>query len=181
MKRQSERERSNRKVNAMDMQVSQRLRVLRHCSGMSQAELGNLVGLSFQQIQKYENGSNRVCAGRLMQIAQALDVPVALFFEDLVPEDRPDLDVEGLVRLPVSPSTGGRPERVLPVGHVASMIADYNAIDDRPIQQSIARLIRSCAQRDRRFGPDSSNRDTQKRRKASSAGLGNVPVGKSAG
>lgn len=151
MKQESRQLRSGRKINAMDIHVSQRLRILRQCTGISQVELGNLVGLSFQQIQKYENGTNRICAGRLLQIAQALDVPVSLFFEDIAPE--PDeLEVEGLYRLPLPSAEGGLTtgQPMESVGHVASMIADFKAIRDRQVQQSISRLIRNCAARDRR-------------------------------
>ena len=49
--------------------------------GLSQTELGEKVGITFQQIQKYEKGSNRVSAGRLKQIAEILQVPVSFFFE----------------------------------------------------------------------------------------------------
>jgi len=48
--------------------------------GMSQTELGNLLGVTFQQVQKYEKGVNRVGAGRLVRVAEALDVPVSFFF-----------------------------------------------------------------------------------------------------
>ncbi len=51
--------------------------------GLSQEKLGDKLGLTFQQVQKYEKGSNRVSASRLYQMAQILDVPVQFFFEDL--------------------------------------------------------------------------------------------------
>jgi len=51
--------------------------------GLSQEKLGEKLGLTFQQVQKYEKGSNRVSASRLFQMAQILDVPVQFFFEDL--------------------------------------------------------------------------------------------------
>jgi transcriptional regulator with XRE-family HTH domain len=55
--------------------------------GMSQERLGEAVNLTFQQIQKYERGANRIGASRLYQLAQALDVPVAFFFEGLTREE----------------------------------------------------------------------------------------------
>lgn len=64
-----------------DVLVGQRLRLRRTTLGLSQEKLANAVGVSFQQIQKYENGTNRVGAGRLMQISKALDVSVGWFFE----------------------------------------------------------------------------------------------------
>jgi transcriptional regulator with XRE-family HTH domain len=63
--------------------------------GLSQSALGEAGGISFQQIQKYEKGTNRVSASRLQQFAKHLDVPVSFFFEGISPEgskpkDRPD-------------------------------------------------------------------------------------------
>ena len=63
-----------------DVEVGQRIRARRMAKGMSQTELGNLLGVTFQQVQKYEKGVNRVGAGRLVRVAEALDVPVSFFF-----------------------------------------------------------------------------------------------------
>jgi|AGTN01.1.fsa_nt_gi Predicted transcriptional regulators len=62
------------------------MRLRRIIMGLSQQALGRLVGLTFQQIQKYEKGDNRVSASTLYRLAEALDVPVSFFFDDL-PED----------------------------------------------------------------------------------------------
>jgi transcriptional regulator with XRE-family HTH domain len=62
--------------------VGSRIRLLRKARKMSQAQLGNKLGVSFQQVQKYENGKNRVGASRLQMISTALNVPVAQFFSD---------------------------------------------------------------------------------------------------
>ena len=67
----------------IDVHVGGRVRLRRMLIGMSQEKLGELLGLTFQQVQKYEKGANRVGAGRLYQIAQILDVPVQFFFDDL--------------------------------------------------------------------------------------------------
>jgi transcriptional regulator with XRE-family HTH domain len=63
-----------------DVEVGQRIRARRMAKGMSQTELGNLLGVTFQQVQKYEKGVNRVGAGRLVRVAEALDVSVSFFF-----------------------------------------------------------------------------------------------------
>ena len=63
-----------------DVEVGQRIRARRMAKGMSQTELGNLLGVTFQQVQKYEKGVNRVGAGRLVRIGEALDVAVSFFF-----------------------------------------------------------------------------------------------------
>ncbi len=66
--------------NPVDMLVGSRIRLLRKRRKMSQAELGKALGVTFQQVQKYENGKNRVGASRLHLVATALDVPVSEFF-----------------------------------------------------------------------------------------------------
>ncbi len=66
----------------MDVHVGSRVRLRRMVIGMSQEKLGERMGLTFQQIQKYEKGTNRIGASRLFQLSQILDVPVQFFFED---------------------------------------------------------------------------------------------------
>jgi transcriptional regulator with XRE-family HTH domain len=70
-------------TNSHDVEVGQRIRARRMAQGMSQTELGNLLGVTFQQVQKYEKGVNRIAASRLFDIAGALHQPVARFFEGL--------------------------------------------------------------------------------------------------
>ncbi|MEM0990752.1 MAG: helix-turn-helix domain-containing protein [Pseudomonadota bacterium] len=67
----------------VDVHVGQRVRQRRWMIGMTQQQLGNKVGIKFQQIQKYETGTNRISASRLWDIASALDVPVSFFFKGL--------------------------------------------------------------------------------------------------
>jgi transcriptional regulator with XRE-family HTH domain len=67
----------------VDISVGGRLRQRRTLLGMSQEKLGRAVGLTFQQIQKYERGVNRIGASRLLQLSRALAVPIAYFFEDV--------------------------------------------------------------------------------------------------
>ena len=69
-------------ANPIDRHVGGRIRMQRMVRGISQGDLGNAVGVTFQQIQKYEKGANRVGASRLHQIADALDVTPEFFFEE---------------------------------------------------------------------------------------------------
>lgn len=69
-------------ADPVDIHVGRRLRQRRALLGLSQDKLGRTVGLTFQQIQKYERGANRIGASRLLQFSRALTVPVAYFFED---------------------------------------------------------------------------------------------------
>ncbi len=68
--------------NPIDVHVGSRIRLRRTMLGLSQEKLGERLGITFQQVQKYEKGTNRVGASRLQNIAGILDVPVAFFFED---------------------------------------------------------------------------------------------------
>jgi transcriptional regulator with XRE-family HTH domain len=67
--------------NPIDKHVGSRVRMRRMMLGMSQEKLGDALGLTFQQVQKYEKGSNRIGASRLQQISLILQVPVSFFFE----------------------------------------------------------------------------------------------------
>ena len=72
---------AGKRIEATDVYVGQRVRTRRMQIEMSQEELGKRLQISFQQVQKYEKGANRVSASRLQQIANILDVPVAFFFD----------------------------------------------------------------------------------------------------
>src|SRR5882724_1652530 len=69
--------------NPIDVHVGQRVRQRRTLLGMSQEKLAEAIGLTFQQVQKYERGANRVGSSRLFDLARVLDVPIAYFFEDM--------------------------------------------------------------------------------------------------
>jgi transcriptional regulator with XRE-family HTH domain len=71
----------NRTPNPIDKHVGARLKMRRVTVGMSQSKLGEALNITFQQIQKYEKGSNRIGAGRLQELARVLCVPPAFFFE----------------------------------------------------------------------------------------------------
>lgn len=73
---------NKKKPNPIDVHVGGRIRLRRNMLGMSQEKLGENLGITFQQIQKYEKGTNRVGASRLQAISSILEVPVAFFFED---------------------------------------------------------------------------------------------------
>ena len=69
--------------NAIDMHVGKRVRLRRTLLGMSQEQLGASLKITFQQVQKYERGTNRISASRLWDISQILDVPISYFFDDM--------------------------------------------------------------------------------------------------
>ena len=71
---------SVKRPDPVDVEVGHRIRIERLSRGLSQTALANQLGVTFQQVQKYEKGVNRVGAGRLVRIGEALDVPVSFFF-----------------------------------------------------------------------------------------------------
>jgi len=76
-------DRSSRRPNPVDTHVGTRVRLRRMLLGMSQEKLGEHLGLTFQQVQKYEKGVNRIGASRLFDLAHVLGVPVQFFYDDL--------------------------------------------------------------------------------------------------
>src|ERR1700740_2478623 len=76
-------ERGSRRANPIDVHVGSRVRLRRMLMGMSQEKLGEHLGLTFQQIQKYEKGINRIGASRLFDLSKVLAVPVQFFYEEL--------------------------------------------------------------------------------------------------
>ena len=75
--------------NPIDIRVGARLRLRRNMLGLSQEKLGELIGLTFQQVQKYERGANRIGASRLHELSRVLDVPISFFFDDTDPVRAP--------------------------------------------------------------------------------------------
>jgi len=93
------------KPHPVDVHVGSRLRLRRTLLGMSQEKLGHAIGLTFQQVQKYERGANRIGASRLYELSRVLDVPVTFFFDALDPAlvggmsaAPPDFEAEPLMK-----------------------------------------------------------------------------------
>ena len=78
-------QKAGKRPNPTDVYVGSRIRMRRKMLGLSQEKLGERLGITFQQIQKYEKGTNRVGASRLQAMSDALDVPVAYFFPENAP------------------------------------------------------------------------------------------------
>ncbi len=78
-------QKTGKRPNPTDIYVGSRIRMRRKMLGLSQEKLGEKLGITFQQIQKYEKGTNRVGASRLQAMSDALEVPVAYFFPDTTP------------------------------------------------------------------------------------------------
>jgi transcriptional regulator with XRE-family HTH domain len=107
-----------RAATSVDVHVGQRLRAQRLLIGMSQEQLAGLLGVSFQQLQKYEKGANRISASRLYHAAQLLRAPILWFFEGLGGVNRDTQRVQDRM-------TSNDPE-VLRFVHVTRRISDPN-------------------------------------------------------
>ena len=89
---------SKRRAGASDAVIGKNIQVCRLARRMSQSKLGEAIGISFQQVQKYENGTNRVGSGRLVLVAQALQVPVAVLLKGVPGADRnADASIPGIL------------------------------------------------------------------------------------
>jgi len=88
--------------NPIDVHVGGRVRLRRTLLGLSQEKLGEAIGLTFQQVQKYERGANRIGASRLFDLSRVLDVPVGYFFEDITDDvaARSPRQIRGMVEAP---------------------------------------------------------------------------------
>jgi len=122
--------------NPIDIHVGSRVRMRRMMLNMSQEKLGDALGLTFQQVQKYEKGKNRIGASRLQHLAQILQVPIAFFFEgapQAVQTHQPADDPGAFVTEFLSKSHG-----------LALMMA-FAKIKSRKVQYSIVQLAENIA------------------------------------
>jgi DNA-binding XRE family transcriptional regulator len=159
--------RSANQAAKVDQHVGDRIRRRRTLLGFTQEQLADTLEISYQQIQKYETGSNRVSAGRLYQIAQRLDVPVAYFFDGL---DNHAVAAASAAA-PLAPAANGN-------GHgngngsgartTIELVRNFNAIDEAGVRAAVSALVKSLSARAERdpgedddasaFGEFASNR-----------------------
>jgi transcriptional regulator with XRE-family HTH domain len=121
-------------VKPVDRLVGQNIRIFRTAKGMSQTELGAAVGVTFQQVQKYEKGANRVGASRLVQIAQVLGVPASRLLDDAAGGGK----------------TGGPAlTDLLTVPYAVQMLQAFAAVSSDDIRRSLLNLTQTiCARRE---------------------------------
>ncbi len=117
----------------VDIHVGCRLRLRRTLLGFSQTQLASAVGLTFQQVQKYESGANRISASRLYHLAEALDVPVSFFFDDLPREG--ELEENPVVTYELDRET-------------LELTRNFRSIDDQDTRRVIYDLVKQIAHRD---------------------------------
>lgn len=132
----------------IDIHVGSRLRLRRNLLGMSQEQVGTACGLTFQQIQKYEHGTNRIGASRLYRFSQILDVPVSYFF-NAMPEEAVTSDErrQGFGEKGQAPMEGiQNPDtELLHRRETLELIRAYYSITDKKSRRKIYELVKSMA------------------------------------
>ncbi|MBK8173856.1 MAG: helix-turn-helix domain-containing protein [Rhodospirillales bacterium] len=127
--------------NPVDIHVGSRVRLRRTLLGLSQEKLGEAVGLTFQQIQKYERGANRIGASRLFEFSRILDVPVSFFFDDMAERAK---SRDGLDALSLSdqPQASLEPDP-LTKRETLELVRAYYRISDPQVRKRLFELTKS--------------------------------------
>jgi transcriptional regulator with XRE-family HTH domain len=128
---------SKKSPNPVDRHVGSRVRMRRMLVGMSQEKLGDALGITFQQIQKYEKGTNRIGASRLHQIARVLGVPIEFFYEG-APQ------IEGATGMAESPSPAYVAD-FLSTAEGLDLMKAFMGIKERRIRRRLVDLVRVLA------------------------------------
>src|SRR5579871_309796 len=127
-----------KQANPVDVQVGNRVRIRRMLIGMSQERLGDLLGLTFQQVQKYEKGVNRIGAGRLFEVARILNVPIDFFYEGLNSVSQPGLGEPDVTAPPVMEFVSS--------GEGLQLSLAFMKIKDSKVRKRVLDLVKSLSQ-----------------------------------
>lgn len=135
----------------VDRHVGKRLRVRRSLLGISQEKLADAVGVTFQQIQKYERGTNRVSASRLLRFSQILQVPVDYFYENLAAEDDQGRGLFGMAdneQEAFDSESGGKiaEENLMEQKETLELVRSYYSVKDPKVRKDILKFIKTMAQ-----------------------------------
>ncbi|MEO0608140.1 MAG: helix-turn-helix domain-containing protein [Pseudomonadota bacterium] len=128
----------NKTPSGIDRIVGQRLRWRRRELKLTQEQLGEKLGLTFQQVQKYEKGVNRISAGRLFEVAQALGITITYFYEgvDEMLEASPSLSIQEDDHPPALPVIDGE---------AMELVKAFQQIGDKSLRRSLLDTIRAAA------------------------------------
>lgn len=130
-------------ADPIDLAIGSRLRLRRLAMGFSQETLARALGITFQQIQKYERGTNRIFASRLFHLAQVLRVPVSYFFQGLTSEGTQAADGSKSA-VPAEENV----QELLGRSDTLKLIQAFNRISDPIVRRQIYALVRSVGERD---------------------------------
>lgn len=131
--------------NAIDVHVGRRVRLRRTLLGMSQEQLGESLNITFQQVQKYERGSNRISASRLWDIAQILDVPVSFFFDDMT-DDTAASSPRKVRRGEVAAELDDRPNDPMARRETLELVRAYYNITNVHVRKRITEMVKAVSQ-----------------------------------
>lgn len=124
------------KPNPIDIHVGSRIRGRRMTLGMSQAKLGEALGLTFQQVQKYERGTNRVGSPRMFVLARTLDVPIAYFFEAMGSD-------KSTWPAPLSDSSGANDHDPMARRETLELVRAYYKITDERVRKRLFEMTKA--------------------------------------
>lgn len=132
------------KPNPIDVHVGGRVRLRRTLLGMSQEKLGEAIGLTFQQVQKYERGANRIGASRLFDLSRVLDVPVSFFFDDMsddTSQQSPRMMVAGVAEEVATPFEADPMTK----RETLELVRAYYRITDPQVRKRVFELAKALA------------------------------------
>jgi transcriptional regulator with XRE-family HTH domain len=129
--------------NPVDVHVGKRVRLRRTLLGISQEKLGDAIGLTFQQVQKYERGANRIGSSRLFDLSRVLDVPVSFFFDDMPPEIADSTSISGAESIAPAGETGDADP--LAKRETLELVRAYYRIKDPAVRKKLFDLTKSLA------------------------------------
>jgi len=127
----------------IDVHVGSRIRLRRTLMGMSQERLGEALGLTFQQVQKYERGVNRVGASRLYDLSRVLDVPISFFFDDMADPRTTGPVIAGVAGFAERPEGFSGPSE-----DPLELVRAYYRITDPSVRKRVFDLIKSMGPAD---------------------------------
>ncbi len=127
----------------IDSHVGTRVRLRRTLLGMSQEKLGEALGLTFQQVQKYERGVNRIGASRLFDLARVLDVPISFFFDDMAADV--DFGGDDAMQAAEDKPAGGFEPDPMAKRETLELVRAYYRITDPHVRKRIFELTKSVA------------------------------------
>ncbi len=130
------------KPSPVDVHVGARMRQRRTLLGMNQTKLGDALGLSYQQVQKYESGANRMGASRLYDLSQIFDVPVAFFFEEMPSEVAASSPAQWRRKAKAPPSYEPNP---MARRETLELVRAYYKISDPRVRRRLYELIKAAA------------------------------------
>lgn len=128
------------RANFIDENVGLQLRQRRALLGMSQERLAEQLGITFQQIQKYENGANRISASRLFELSKVLEIPVSFFFDGVGQEARPS----GFADNEQAPFDGS--DDVMTRKETLELVRTYYSIEDAKLRKDWLKMLKTIAQ-----------------------------------